>query len=269
MKLDTCFFILLNTIFASEIKFGKSIATNEGDVANPLDHRYDVPYRRLNSDLIPNLTFTPVISLETSHLQRILRLNETSDDPDIRRHLRMVFDASGKYEVLNQDLDDDREYVLSSALPPELFDMDVDVQWQAFECLEPPLLAAESTVSGQDEGTAVAAETSCYLLPHRDSRRSAAINFYYSVHDEVTAFYHNAVKSLTRGEVDTEVLYLRDWVTQYDSFQAQQGEVYLLDVSQIHGVLNLKVGERRLLLSLSFNESYSNMLQALQDYIIM
>ena len=105
-------------------------------------------------------------------------------------------------------------------------------------------------------------EANSYILPHSDSGPTAVINFYIETNNCATQFYeikNNAEPYQIENQTDGCVYNLDDLI-ETESFIAQPGDVYILDVSKIHSVIPLDNNEinRKAICfstsSLNFNE---------------
>lgn len=92
-----------------------------------------------------------------------------------------------------------------------------------------------------------------YVNPHRDDTRKTAINFYIKTNGERTVFYKNPKKEFY---AHGNYLYDLEWVEECDFFIAKDFEVYILDVNEIHGVMDCK-GENNLRIAVSFGTTLS------------
>jgi len=94
-----------------------------------------------------------------------------------------------------------------------------------------------------------------YLVPpHIDKGRLCAINIYTSVNGERTVLYNklrNGVRLETENEFVTNESFIPEWITETGSFIANQWDVYLLDVSCPHAVINM-TSNKRISISFSF-----------------
>ncbi len=86
-----------------------------------------------------------------------------------------------------------------------------------------------------------------HLLPHIDHNISACANYYVETNGSTTYFYNK--KPYAGGFVypgrQTANIFSLDQVECVDQFQAQDGEMYLLNVSKIHSVDSPNVGIRK------------------------
>lgn len=105
-------------------------------------------------------------------------------------------------------------------------------------------------------------EANSFILPHSDSGPTAVINFYIETNNCATQFYeikNNAEPYKIENQTDGCVYNLDDLI-ETESFIAQPGDVYILDVSKIHSVIPLDNNEinRKAICfstdSLNFNE---------------
>lgn len=109
-----------------------------------------------------------------------------------------------------------------------------------------------------------------YIPPHTDSYRKVGINFYIKTDNAITRFFEKRsdniettqVKGQSEGYVFREIdLELKD------TFVANDNEVWILDVSNIHSVINPN-GTERIAYSLSSNVlSYEQTVNILKDLV--
>ena len=88
-------------------------------------------------------------------------------------------------------------------------------------------------------------EANSFILPHSDSGPTAVINFYIETNNCATQFYEikdNAESYQIENQTDGCVYNLDDLI-ETESFIAQPGDVYILDVSKIHSVIPLDNNE--------------------------
>jgi hypothetical protein len=110
-----------------------------------------------------------------------------------------------------------------------------------------------------------------YIRPHTDSDRKVGINFYVKGNNAITKFFnikenatviHEQVFGQTNGAVYQEYNLVSTGV-----FKAAPGEIWILDVSKIHSVINAS-GEDRVAYTLSSNIlSYDDTLEILKDLV--
>jgi len=110
-----------------------------------------------------------------------------------------------------------------------------------------------------------------YIRPHTDSDRKVGINFYIKSNNAITKFFnikagakilHEQVIGQTNGVVYKEV----DLVSA-GTFIAKPGEIWILDVSKTHSVINPS-NEDRIAYSLSSNTlSYEDTLEILKGLV--
>ena len=105
-------------------------------------------------------------------------------------------------------------------------------------------------------------EANSHILPHSDSGPSAVINFYIETNNCATQFYevkNNAEPYQIDNQTDGYVYDLDDLI-ETDSFIAQPGDIYILNVNKIHGVIpldNREINRKAICFStdsLTFNE---------------
>ena len=97
-------------------------------------------------------------------------------------------------------------------------------------------------------------ESNCYIAPHTDSKIQATINFYIRPDNCETSFY--SFKNKTEGfkqsnQTNGATYKLKDLYLE-SSFIADEGDVYLLDVSKPHSVKPLNKIANRFSLCLQF-----------------
>lgn len=85
------------------------------------------------------------------------------------------------------------------------------------------------------------------LDPHRDHGATVVANFYFDANDSITTFYESTeeTQSKTYSTMKSAGIYDMNSVKPVESFQAKDGESYILDVTKIHGVISPKVGTRK------------------------
>ena len=84
-------------------------------------------------------------------------------------------------------------------------------------------------------------EANSYILPHSDSGPTAVINFYIETNNCATQFYEikdDAKPYQIDNQTDGHVYDLNDLI-ETDSFIAEPGDIYILDVSKVHSVIPL------------------------------
>ena len=105
-------------------------------------------------------------------------------------------------------------------------------------------------------------EANSHILPHSDSGPTAVINFYIETNNCKTQFYEikdNAKPYQIKNQTDGCIYNLNDLI-EIESFIAQPGDVYILNVSKVHSVIpldNTEINRKAICFStdsLSFNE---------------
>ena len=84
-------------------------------------------------------------------------------------------------------------------------------------------------------------EANSFILPHSDSGPTAVINFYIETNNCATQFYKmkdNAEPYQIENQTNGCVYNLDDLI-ETESFIAQPGDVYILNVSKVHSVIPL------------------------------
>jgi hypothetical protein len=105
-----------------------------------------------------------------------------------------------------------------------------------------------------------------YVVPHKDSDRNTAINFYMKANDEKTLFYDDSGKSYYIKRLDNYISF-PDWLNDpVCSFTAKTGDAYLLNVSCFHSVTDMKEGALRAMITIGFQTRYEDVLQILNNY---
>jgi hypothetical protein len=109
-----------------------------------------------------------------------------------------------------------------------------------------------------------------YIRPHTDSDRTVGINFYVDPGNAMTVFYNKKedtadimkVVGQTNGSV-----YNENDVIPFATFKAEIGDIWILDVTQIHGVYSLS-NKQRIAYNISSNTlSYSDTLEILNHLL--
>lgn len=109
-----------------------------------------------------------------------------------------------------------------------------------------------------------------YIRPHTDSDRKVGINFYINTGNAVTVFYNKKedtkdnikVAGQTNGSV-----YNESALIQHRSFKAIVGDIWILDVTQIHGVYSPS-NTQRIAYNLSSNTlNYNDTLEILNHLL--
>jgi hypothetical protein len=79
----------------------------------------------------------------------------------------------------------------------------------------------------------------CEIPPHTDTEILTSINFYLQTEGCKTTFYKSKVNIPKTLQVENQTngyIYFKDDLIELDSFVAKDFEIWVLDVSQIHGV---------------------------------
>jgi hypothetical protein len=110
-----------------------------------------------------------------------------------------------------------------------------------------------------------------YIRPHTDSDRKVGINFYVKCNNAITKFFKEkeGVEQLYEQVVGQTngVVYKEYNLESTGTFIAAPGEIWILDVSKIHSVIN-PTREDRIAYTLSSNElTYSDTLEILKDLV--
>jgi hypothetical protein len=110
-----------------------------------------------------------------------------------------------------------------------------------------------------------------YIKPHTDSERKVGINFYIKCTNAITKFFKQKEGVIITTEQvigqTNGVVYKESELTSIGSFIALPKDIWILDVSKIHSVIN-PIGDERIAYTLSSNElSYEDTLEILKDLI--
>jgi hypothetical protein len=79
----------------------------------------------------------------------------------------------------------------------------------------------------------------CIIPPHTDTEIITSINFYLQTEGCTTTFYKPKVDVIKTVQIENQTnghIYFEGDLIEVDSFVAKDMEIWLLDVSQIHGV---------------------------------
>jgi hypothetical protein len=142
----------------------------------------------------------------------------------------------------------------------------IDFPYKKFiECLPKSLLEKEiPTLRWQKFGARSA------IPAHVDLDRLCSINFYLSVSNETTLFYNKKRSGFSfklKHEKIVNESFLDEWLEPTVSFIAQQFDVYLLNSSQPHAVLNTTEKDR-ISLQFSFKKTpFETVLNELNNYV--
>lgn len=104
------------------------------------------------------------------------------------------------------------------------------------------------------------------VVPHIDRGRKVVINYYYDVSDETTIFYDkiNDQHGIVHNGSN---IYLEEELTVIEEFIAKPNDVYLLDVSCIHNVTNMKPNVSRRFITLPIKHlKFNDVCSILQKY---
>ena len=107
----------------------------------------------------------------------------------------------------------------------------------------------------------------CIIPPHTDTEIITSINFYLQTEGCTTTFYKPKnditntvqIKNQTNGQI-----FYEDDLVEVDSFVAKDNEVWLLDVSQIHGVKG-EFNLRKAITLGTFIHKYEDVLEMLKE----
>ena len=88
-------------------------------------------------------------------------------------------------------------------------------------------------------------EANSFILPHSDSGPTAVINFYIETNNCATQFY-KIKDGAEPYQIDNQTngcVYDLEDLIETESFIAQPGDIYILDVSKVHSVIPLDNNE--------------------------
>lgn len=109
-----------------------------------------------------------------------------------------------------------------------------------------------------------------YIGPHTDSDILCTVNFYVEVTGEHTVFFslnENAVGTISTNQTNGRSFAFKD-VTKVDSFVAESGDIWILDVTKPHCVLPSKERVKRKAIVLSTNYfTYQEVLDMIENRI--
>ena len=80
----------------------------------------------------------------------------------------------------------------------------------------------------------------------------------------MTIFYSNATDEYRVPGINNRI-FDPEWISMYDSFTAHTGEVFALDVSEIHSVSGLVPGRPRVSISCGFQTPFEQLIQFFRD----
>ena len=88
-------------------------------------------------------------------------------------------------------------------------------------------------------------EANSFILPHSDSGPTAVINFYIETNNCATQFYKikDGAKPYQIDNQTNGCVYDLEDLIETESFIAQPGDIYILDVSKVHSVIPLDNNE--------------------------
>lgn len=160
------------------------------------------------------------------------RKMEVSEMPPI---VQEMYGKYGNCEAYYIHVSEHVHEAVVRVLPPTIFQLDPDlvIEWQIIE--------ADNL-----------------LIPHIDINRLTAINFYIDTHDAITTFYNNPSQSFRTPQGND--IFDPDWITSQSSFSARKGDVYLINVAQIHGVSNLTRSKPRVSISVGLHVPFDDVL---------
>jgi hypothetical protein len=109
----------------------------------------------------------------------------------------------------------------------------------------------------------------CTIPPHTDTEIITSINFYLQTEGCKTTFYKPKVVNPRTTQIENQTngrIYFIEDLVEVDSFVAKDFEVWLLDVSQIHGV-DGKFNFRKAITLGTFIHKYDDVLEMLKETV--
>lgn len=107
----------------------------------------------------------------------------------------------------------------------------------------------------------------CIIPPHTDTEIVTSINFYLQTEGCTTTFYKPKMENLRTVQVENQTdghIYFEDDLVEIGSFVAKDYEIWLLDVSQIHGVKG-EFNLRKALTLGTFIHKYGDVIEMLKE----
>ena len=107
----------------------------------------------------------------------------------------------------------------------------------------------------------------CIIPPHTDTEIITSINFYLQTEGCTTTFYKPKVEKPRIVQVKNQTnghIYFEEDLIEVDSFVAKDFEVWLLDVSRIHGVKG-EFNLRKAITLGTFVHGYENVIEMLKE----
>lgn len=107
----------------------------------------------------------------------------------------------------------------------------------------------------------------CIIPPHTDTEIITSINFYLQTEGCTTTFYRPKVEIPKTVQVENQTnghIYFEEDLIEFDSFVAKDCEVWLLDVSQIHGVKG-EFSLRKAITLGTFVHKYQDVIEMLKE----
>ena len=107
----------------------------------------------------------------------------------------------------------------------------------------------------------------CIIPPHTDTEILTSINFYLRTEHCITTFYKLKVDTPRTAQVKNQTnghIYYEEDLIEVDNFIAKDFEVWLLDVSKIHGVKGHFELRKALTLG-TFTHKYGDVLEMLKE----
>ena len=107
----------------------------------------------------------------------------------------------------------------------------------------------------------------CIIPPHTDTEIVTSINFYLQTEGCTTTFYKSKIENPDTVQVENQTdghIYFEDDLIEVGSFVAKDFEIWLLDVSQIHGVKG-EFNLRKAITLGTFVHKYKDVIQMLNE----
>jgi hypothetical protein len=89
------------------------------------------------------------------------------------------------------------------------------------------------------------------IIPHVDEGRSYVYNYLLDTGGAVTKFYKNA-KGYENLKAYPQTVFTYDRIEEIESIDIEKNRWHYLDVTKVHNVENIRPGQKRISLSLSY-----------------
>jgi len=115
-------------------------------------------------------------------------------------------------------------------------------------------------------GAAMMKINSPYVHPHTDSGIRFSINYYIETGNAKTVFYKKKYEKVKENKIENQTngsVYDRNDLDSYFEFVAEKGDIWILDVTQIHSVENVDPNIIRKAITLTNGMNYFQVCQLL------